>query len=127
MLTPYFGKIKGQAESDLLELAETTPSLKPFSVRPGMVDPINHPEVLAAIAGKEESILAKVTKTVLSPAIRKLWANGTSPTQELGKFMVDLALSDGSPLKGDDVEGGGRILPNKAVRRLAKEGVFDKE
>jgi len=127
MLTPHFGKIKGQAELDLLELAKATSSLKPFSVRPGMVDPINDPEVLAAIAGKGESILTKVTKSVLSPPFRKFWPSGTSPTEELGKFMVALALSDGSPLKGDDLEGGGRILPNRAVRRLAKEGVFDKE
>lgn len=41
--------------------------------------------------------------------------------------MVDLALSDGEPMPGVDIEGEGRILNNKAIRRLVKEGVLEKE
>jgi len=46
-----------------------------------------------------------------------------SPTRELGKFLVDLALSDGSLLKADGIEDG-RIIPSSAIRKMAKEKFF---
>lgn len=125
MLTAHFGKIKGQAELDLLALAKTTPSLKPFSVRPGMVDDIDHPELIEALKSRNTPFVHKVVKSTLSPAIRTFWSSGVSPTPELGKFLCDLALSNGAPLDGVDIEHG-RIIPNSAVRRLAKEEFFGK-
>jgi hypothetical protein len=90
-----------------------------------MVDDLNHPEVIeAGISTRTTPFLQKVLKSTVAPAIRTFWTSSLSPTAELGKCLVDLALSNGEPLKGDDIEAG-RILPNKAVRRLAKEKFFD--
>jgi hypothetical protein len=123
MFTPHFGKIKGQAELDLLALAKTTPSLKAYSVRPGMVDSLNHPEVIQATADKNRSAIYKAFVGTIAVPIRTLLPNQLSPTRELGKFLIDLALSDGSTLSGNDVEDG-RIVNNKAIRRMAKEEFF---
>jgi hypothetical protein len=122
MFTAHFGKIKGEAERDLLALSKITPSLKPYSVRPGMVDSINHPEVIEALASRN-GIGHKVLFAVVGPPVRTFWSSHVSPTRELGKFLVDLALSDGSVLKGEDIEDG-RIIPNKVVRRMASEKFF---
>ncbi|KAF2434834.1 hypothetical protein EJ08DRAFT_724149 [Tothia fuscella] len=125
VLTSHFGKIKGQAELDLIALSKTTPSLKPFGVRPAVVDSQNHPEVIDASATTRNVPLSqKILVATIVPAIRACWANGLSPTAELGKFLVDLAMSDGLPLEGSDIEDG-RIIPNKAVRRLAREKFYD--
>jgi hypothetical protein len=123
MFTPYFGKIKGQAELDLLALAKTMPSLKAYSVRPGMVDSINHSEVIQATADKKHSVAYKALVAVIAAPIRTLLPSQVSPTRELGKFLVDLALSDGSTLSGKDIEDG-RIISNKAIRMMAKEKFF---
>ena len=125
MLTPRFGKTKGEAELALLALAKTTPSLNPFSVRPGMVDSVHHPEVIAAQMSRKEGIPISTFKTVAAPAIRALFSSSVSPTPELGKFTVDLALSNGAILERTDVEEG-RIISNKAIRRMAKEGQLDR-
>lgn len=50
-----------------------------------------------------------------------------SPTAEIGKFMVDLALSSGEPLPGADIEGDGRLVNNKAIRRLVREDALGKQ
>jgi len=126
MMTPYFGRIKGQCEADLIALSKTSPSLKPFSLRLGMVDSHNHPEVIAAISTRNEPASIRMMKQVLEVPIRTFWPGMTTPTPEIGKFMVDLALSKGEAFEGLDVEGEGRTLPNKAIRRIVKEGVLAK-
>jgi hypothetical protein len=88
-----------------------------------MVDSLDHPEVVKATADKKHSVGYKVLAAVVGPPIRAFLPSQLSPTKELGKFRVDLAMSDGAALEGDDVVNG-RIIPNKAVRRMAKEGFF---
>jgi len=112
---------------DLNELSKTIPSLKPFSIRPAMVDPHGHPECLAVLASKGEPFANKLMRPIIGPPIRTFWTNMLTPTPEIGKFMVDLALSDGEAFTGADVEGEGRTLPNKAIRRIVREGVLDKQ
>jgi hypothetical protein len=127
MFTPYFGRIKGQAELDLIALAATKPSLRQYSLRLGGVDSNNHPEIIAAMASKNEPLSQRLLKQLALPPIRAFWPDMLTPTAEIGKFMVDLALSDGEPFSGANVEGDGRILNNKAIRRLVREGVLDKQ
>jgi hypothetical protein len=124
--TPYFGRIKGQAELDLKALAETTPSLRQFSLRLGGVDYNNHPEVIAAMASKNETLSMRLMRQLALPPLRALAPDMLTPTAEIGKFMVDLALSEGEPFAGANVEGDGRIINNKAIRRLVREGILDR-
>jgi hypothetical protein len=49
MFTPYFGVIKGRAEAALLQLGKDDSRLKPYSVRPGGLDPSAHTEIYPAI------------------------------------------------------------------------------
>lgn len=79
------------------------------------------------MASKPAPFFTRLMQQSLLPPIRNFFPNMLSPTAEAGKFMVDLALSDGEPMPGADIEGEGRILNNKAIRRLVKEGVLEKE
>jgi hypothetical protein len=124
MLTQAFGKIKGQAELQLLDLASKTPSLKVYSVRPAFVDHNHHMEIKEALASRKTPFVDKLVP-VLSPLMRVM-PQHVSPTAELGKVLVDLALSDGGELKGEGVEKG-RILENLVLRRLYKEDIAGKK
>lgn len=118
--TPLFGRVKGIAETQLLELpANGYPSLHPYSVRPAFVDKAGHAEVIEAL--KNRGVKPDYAVMVLGPPVRAFWQNFVSPTALLGDFFIKLAVGDGAPLKGDDVEAGGRIVPNKAFRRIMKE------
>ncbi|KAH7098263.1 hypothetical protein BKA62DRAFT_375041 [Auriculariales sp. MPI-PUGE-AT-0066] len=111
-----FGKIKGRAERTLAELPSTDPAYAPlrvYSVRPGMVDP---PE-----PHKSESL----TKRVLGPVFRTLTPSMVSPTPELARVLVDLALGDGAPLKAaPGIEANGRTVRSKAIRTASWEAIF---
>lgn len=51
--------------------------------------------------------------------IRVAWKANVSPTEELGKVLVELAMGDGEKLSGEGVIDGGRTVTNKGFRRLA--------
>ena len=119
-LTPFFGRVKGRIEAELLNLS-TKPgyeSLKLYCLRPAGVDPRFHKEIHAWVpklkpAGKAIGypIALGVLRTV-SPGL-------ISPTKELGRVLVELAMSDGEPLNGTGVSGEGRTISNVGMRRLA--------
>ncbi|KAH7055729.1 hypothetical protein B0J12DRAFT_428318 [Macrophomina phaseolina] len=118
--TPLFGRVKGLAETQLLELPRAGyPSLRPYSVRPAFVDKAGHAAVIEAQKGRSGA--HDLTAALLGPPVRMLYQNFVSPTALLGDFFVKLAVGDGEPLRGDDVEGEGRIVPNKAFRRIMRE------
>lgn len=119
MITPFFAKVKGRAEASLLSLSQTPSysSLRPFSVRPAAIDPAAHPEILPFIP-RQDALLYKVAKGLM-PVIRTVYPNGISPTRDLAKVLVDLAMGDGKEMVGDGIDGNGRTLSNKALRRLA--------
>jgi hypothetical protein len=117
MFTPAFGKVKGAAEAALLALSKTYPSLKPFSVRPGMVDPSANPEIQKYIPQLKG--MMRFGNATLGPLIRGLAPSSTSPTKELGKMLVELAMGDGKELAGEGISGEGRTANNAAQRRLA--------
>ncbi|OJJ00943.1 hypothetical protein ASPVEDRAFT_40449 [Aspergillus versicolor CBS 583.65] len=118
--TPLFGRVKGQAESALLELAKKHPNLKPYSVRPAYVDTANDPEVLKVMLARpdQQSWKAKSLHTVFGPVMRNVFTNSDSPTQYLGKFLTDMARGDGKPLSENGVSGNGRIIPNVVFRKI---------
>jgi hypothetical protein len=119
ILTAHFGVIKGRAEAALLALPKDSSyvNLRPFSVRPGGVDPSTQPEIHRYI--QESSGLAGIASKVLLPVLRVGVPSMISPTKDLAKVLTDLAMGDGEPLSGKGVNDEGRILANVGLRRLA--------
>ena len=118
MLTPLFGTTKGRAEAALLQLSKEDPRICAYSLRPGMVDPTDHPEIHGFIP-KQRSAVKRAAFTTLGPALRWGFKGMVSPTRDLGRVLTDLAAGDGGPLEGEGIEGEGRTVTNKGFRRLA--------
>ena len=109
--------MKGRAEVALLELRKGNPNFKPFSVRPAVVDPSVHPEIRPFIP--KLPLWKSTISAGLVPVLNNLWKNGVSPTADLGRYLTELAMGAGERLTGDGIEGDGRIVNNRAFRRLA--------
>lgn len=118
MFTPYFGVVKGRAETALLQLGKENSRLKPYSVRPGGVDASAHTEIQSYIPARS-GFVGNVYR-VLLPTLQAIAPSTMSPTRELGKVLTALAMGDGKPLEGRGIEGDGRIVSNKGQRRLAE-------
>ncbi|KAL2836760.1 hypothetical protein BJY01DRAFT_221544 [Aspergillus pseudoustus] len=118
-LTPFFGRIKGQAEAGLLELAKKYPSLKPYSVRPAYVDCASDPVVREHVMKRpdQQALMKKGLHTLIGPVMRNVFTKSHSPTEFLSKYLVDLARGDGKPVTGDGVVAGGWVVPNFVLRR----------
>ncbi|KAK2811449.1 hypothetical protein FQN50_002072 [Emmonsiellopsis sp. PD_5] len=123
--TQFFSQIKGETESSLLSLPTTDPafaSLKPYSIRPGMVDSVTDPAVIAATTDRKSSLVERLLMPT-APLWRAFLPGLVSPTQEIGIAATRLAMGGGGVVLGEGVEEG-RILSNRVIRRLAREG-FD--
>ncbi|KAF1990207.1 hypothetical protein K402DRAFT_410302 [Aulographum hederae CBS 113979] len=105
-----------EAETSLLSLPTTYPSLRPYSVRPGGVDHKGDGFTTQALEHRTQTAMMKMIPYILPP-MRLLYSQGLSPTKDLGKFLVDLAVGDGKEVEGPNVEKG-RIVNNKAFRRM---------
>ncbi|KAI4161554.1 MAG: hypothetical protein L6R39_000044 [Caloplaca ligustica] len=119
-LTPFFGRVKGQIESQLLKLSAEPgcAALRVYSLRPAGVDPKFHPEIHQWIPKLQPATKAYLLPPALA-AIRTLSPAFISPTRELGQILVQLAMSDGEPLSGPGISGEGRTVSNAAMRRMA--------
>lgn len=117
--TPIFGVTKGRAEADLLALSKDPAlgNLRPFSVRPGGVDPSAHGEIDGFVPQKKG--IERVFQSVLLPGIKAVMPSMLSPTRDLGRYLSELAMGDGGALSGVGVEGEGRTVTNAGFRRLA--------
>lgn len=51
--------------------------------------------------------------------LARLMPGLVSPTRELGKVLMELAMGKGEPMEGKGVSGEGRTLDNVVMRRLA--------
>ncbi|KKY21165.1 putative nucleoside-diphosphate-sugar epimerase [Phaeomoniella chlamydospora] len=119
IFTPLFGRVKGQTEKSLLEMGQADGALRFYNVRPGAVDPQNELDVQEAIFPKFlNTTTKKALWHVLVPIIRVAYQRGMSPTKEMATVMTDLALGDGQPLQGSDIENEGRTVTTIALRRL---------
>ncbi|KAL5353084.1 hypothetical protein ACLOAV_001114 [Pseudogymnoascus australis] len=105
--TPNYGLAKGRAEAALLALQKNTPSLRPYSVRPGYVDPSGHPAQSYFPAKK---LWMKGLETVVAPPLRWFWSGMVSPAGELGEVLTRLAVGWGRSLmrrrRGSKRKGG---------------------
>lgn len=133
--TPQFGRVKGEAEQALLSLSQQ-PSyrdrLAVYSARPGGVDGLRQPWVWDPVMYEKRTAFQRAYLRLLLPPIALLWSSGHSPTAELGRALVEMAVdSSREPYGGDSsgAGGGGRTLPgvsgegrtlgNVALRSLA--------
>ncbi|EMD91186.1 hypothetical protein COCC4DRAFT_31699 [Bipolaris maydis ATCC 48331] len=112
IFTTLYARVKGQAESALLDFGKKNAMFKVYNVRPAGVDWSGHPEIHPFIPKQE------MYKKVILPPINLVWKSMVTPTREMGKVMTELAMSRGEPLEGPDVEMEGRLLSNIALRRM---------
>ncbi|KAK0108081.1 hypothetical protein ONS95_002902 [Cadophora gregata] len=116
-LTAHWARTKGIAESSLLSLSKdpSYSNLRPFTLRPGGVDPKEHTEIHEFLGPRTwiEMLLLPLVRVM--PGVKGLM----SPTRELGKLLVQLAMGNGEAMDGTGVSGEGRTLNNAAMRRLA--------
>ncbi|SMR43630.1 unnamed protein product [Zymoseptoria tritici ST99CH_3D1] len=109
-----FGRVKGRAETALLEEQKSSHSLRVYNVRPATIAPQGK-----YTADRDLSMQDRVVAPV-AWALDKVWKNAVIPADKLAAVLVDLALSDGEPLPaGGGIEAEGRLVRNSAVRRLA--------
>lgn len=132
LFTMTFGRVKGRTERELIELMATPgcEALKVYSVRPGGVDAgaeegqglvwdLTHRKD-GGTGGKTRLGLGfKVMEKVLLPPMRRgVYKTMHSPTGELSRVIVGLAVGDGGPVTVEGCEAEGRVISNPALRRL---------
>ncbi|KIV78344.1 hypothetical protein PV11_10069 [Exophiala sideris] len=123
--TPLFGRVKGETETALLKLAaesEFRAKLGVFNVRPAAVDGRNQPWLWRGVLRDKRSAAQRVYLPAVIAPIKWVGREGwLSPTEELGRVLVDMALDSRSRYEGDGVHEAGTILDNVALRRLGRE------
>lgn len=131
MLTPLFGRVKGEAELALGQLRLTHPqTLQAVTVRPAFVDCSAHEAIkpyVPAVSALRTGMLA-----LLGPVVRTALQGSWSPTEPLGRFLTDAAMGrwEGPEVDGPGVDGPGvqkgpgeyRVFGNAGFVRLAGVG-----
>lgn len=124
--TALFARAKGAAESSLLSLIPTHPSLRVYNVRPAFVDDTQDAKLRE---GKKSSMYALMDK--MAPVLRAAWPSGVSPTEKLAEVLVRCVEEKGTQeeveraYQGKGVsfdgegEGVGVLIANVGLRRLA--------
>lgn len=112
-----FGRIKGRAEKDLVDFANSADgtTLSVYNLRPAGIDGSDS-------AAKPDRVTSLPERLAgwMYPAIKMLAPKWHTPVDSLAKVAIDLAVSDGKPLKVEaGVEPDGRTLGNVAIRQLA--------
>ena len=125
--TQIFARVKGEAEMALVDLSTQAPysqTLHVYNARPGGVDGTSQPEVWGPVWARY-GMFKRIYMSILLPPMRMFYKNMMSPTPQLGKALVELALADGEKLEGrgienvdNGVEGKGRLIRNIGLRRM---------
>ena len=138
-LTPFFGRVKGDAETSLSQLSKsyemsrvmkkpesrktgsenTKSSLQCYSVRPGFVDAAGHDEIQSYIP--QPHLLHAVMGVALGPIIRNFVPSMHSPTMKLGKVLVQLAIGEKTLDEHTQEIDVARILNASAISMLASD------
>jgi hypothetical protein len=112
-----FGRVKGRAEKDLVDLASSAEGtqLDVYNLRPAGIDGSGS----AAKPDRVTSIPERLAGW-LYPAVKLFAPKWHTPVDSLAKVAIDLASGEGKPLKAEaGVEVDGRTIGNVAIRRLA--------
>lgn len=109
-----FGRIKGRAERELLELGSDSTALNVYNIRPAIINPQGN------YLQERAPTLQDRASTGLGAIFGVVWKSFVIPTDRLAKVCVNLAVGDGQPVpEGVGVEAEGRLLRNTAIRELA--------
>jgi hypothetical protein len=112
IFTPIYGRVKGHTEQALFDFGKKTPNFNVYNVRPGVVDWREHKEIHPFMPSVDWY------RSPLMPIV-SVYKGLMTPSRALGRVLTDLVASRGEPLQGSDVGMEGRLIPNKAIRRLA--------
>uniref|UniRef100_A0A0B7KE37 NAD(P)-binding domain-containing protein n=1 Tax=Bionectria ochroleuca TaxID=29856 RepID=A0A0B7KE37_BIOOC len=117
--TPFYGRVKGETEIALSKLRTSRFHIE--SVRPGGVDASNHPAIKPYIP--DPGLVYSAVGSVLGPLMRAILRPLHSPTEQLGRFLVGMAMrtyDEQLEVGGNGITNvdGSRILDNWAFRRL---------
>ncbi|KAI1801802.1 putative nucleoside-diphosphate-sugar epimerase [Daldinia bambusicola] len=118
--SPIFARVKGETELALAEMRKTNPPFHASSVRAGFVDSASHDAIKPYLPAKAPVI--KATEMLLGLPIRYAAKSLWSPTQDLGRFLTEMATGrykDQLKAKDIQMEGEFPILENSAFRRLS--------
>ena len=118
--TPIFGRVKGETEIALAEMRKANPNFHASSVRPAFVDSAQHEAIKGSVPQQGASRNAMLA--VVGPLIRNFVKGRWSPTEPMGRFMVEMALGRwDNHLQGPGIEklGDFPIVGNAGLRRLA--------
>lgn len=107
--TPLYGRVKGQVESELLDLGKSKPMFRVYNVRPGGVDWTKHTAIHPFIPPQ-----AAWKKAMIAP-MNLVYKAMMTPTKEMGAVMTELAMSRGERLEGKDIGMEGRLVSNVAL------------
>ncbi|KAI1383815.1 putative nucleoside-diphosphate-sugar epimerase [Hypoxylon trugodes] len=114
-----FAQVKGQTELALADMRRQNPIFHASSVRPSFVDASNHDAIKPYLPNQVWQI--KATIAVLGPVIKCGFPGYWSPTQDLGRFLTEVAMGRyKDQFKAKDIEMVGEfpIIANTAFRRL---------
>lgn len=142
--TPLFGRVKGETEMALGQLARAfsssspshhppeeacPPSFHAVTVRPGFVDGSAHAAIQPYVPAV--GALRRGMVTLLGPVVRtRAFPASWSPTEPLGRFLTEVALGKWQQDENGDDDGSGveegpgesRIFGNAAFVRLSGLG-----
>jgi len=132
-MTPLFGRVKGRTETELLKLMQTAPynkNLRVFNVRPGGVDAgaeadqkvvwdLAHTKDGGTGGDIRNTLSMRLGEKLMLPIFRAgIYKGMHSPTGELGRVLVELAVGDGEAANIKGAEADGRTFTCIALRRL---------
>lgn len=114
-----FARVKGETELALAALRKQNPLMHASSIRPAAVDASAH-EAIKQYLPTSPLVYRMLAPLLLAP-VRVGLPSFHSPTQELGRFLTEMAMGKyqvTSPTKDISMIGQFPIVENSAFRRL---------
>ncbi|CAJ2512543.1 Uu.00g055580.m01.CDS01 [Anthostomella pinea] len=115
-----FARVKGETELALASMRKANPLFHASSVRPCGIDASAHEAIKPYIP--TPPMWHRLLVPLMMAPIRIGYSNLHSPTQELGRFLTEMAMGKyrfDSPAKDVQMVGQFPILENSAFRRLS--------
>ncbi|KAF3194358.1 hypothetical protein TWF225_006906 [Orbilia oligospora] len=109
-----FGRVKGDAEKQLLGIASSRPTFSVYNLRPAAIDPGK-----TWIAERKQSFFEKAFFSGAATLLRPFMSSMFITTEKLAEVSVALALGDGERVTGKGIDPDGYTIENIGIRRMA--------
>ncbi|KAI0411119.1 hypothetical protein F5X98DRAFT_384279 [Xylaria grammica] len=119
LLTPIFGRVKGETETALAALRARNPLFHASSARPAAVDGSAHDAIQKYLP--VAPLVYRAVAPLMRVPVQLAFSGLYSPTQPLGRFLTDMAMgkySLAAPARDIAMIGEFPVLENTAIRRL---------